>query len=104
MKMQLAMTFALMTLASMASVANDTLDRLGDGNGCHLLMTEKECVDHIATLERLPAGAEREAYLLAHNQLLREREKACACSRNIDMEIRASEVRYRSGKQALLRL
>ncbi len=103
MKMQLTMALALMTLASAASMAQGTPDLIGEENGCHLLMTEKECTTHTTSLARLPIGKEREAYLAAHNQLLREREKACACNRNVDAEILAAEDRYRPGKQAMLR-
>jgi hypothetical protein len=52
----------------------------GAGMVCPPLMTEKECTDHAHTLSRLPPGEEREAYLVAHAKLMREREKACSCS------------------------
>lgn len=103
MKMQLTMAIALMTLASTSSMADDTHVLIGADKDCHLLMTEKECVDHTTKLARLPPGGERDAYLLAHDQLLREREKACPCNRNIDSESRVAEVRYRPGRQAMLR-
>jgi hypothetical protein len=92
---------AMMALACSASMAGDAQRLMGGENGCHLFMTDRECADHIAALARLSPGDERNAYLLAHRQLLREREKACACSRNIDSE-RAAEAR-RSGSQAMLR-
>lgn len=103
MKMRLTMALALMTLTSTASMAGGASDRLVDGNGCPLLMTEKECAVHTTTLARLPPGGARDTYLLAHNQLLREREKACPCSRNMDSEIRSAEIRHHFGRQAVLR-
>lgn len=100
------MGLAMLALASSASVAGETQIRdtqiLKDvGNGCHLLMTDKECADHTKTLARLSPGGERDAYLLVHRQLLREREKACACSRNLELEFRAAEIQ-RPGRQAML--
>ncbi len=76
---------------------------LAQGNGeeahpaCHLLLTEQECADHQATLNRLPAGAARQSYLNAHRQLLREREQSCACFRDASGVIRASRARPLSG-------
>jgi len=47
---------------------------------CPALMTEKECADHAHALSRLSRGGAREAYLVAHAEMMREREKACACA------------------------
>jgi hypothetical protein len=63
--------------------------RAGDGvpsgaNDCPPLMTERECTDYANTLERLQSGVEREAFLLAHARLMREREKACSCARHLE--------------------
>lgn len=44
--------------------------------GCHL-MTEQECSAHLAKLSSLPSGQEREAYLAAHQSLMRERAALC---------------------------
>lgn len=103
MKMRLTMALALMTLTSTASMAGGASDHLGESNGCPLLMTEKECAEHTTTLARLAPGIKRDTYLLTHNQLLRDREKACACSRSMEFKIRSAESRRHYGKQAVLR-
>lgn len=72
--------------------------RAGDGvpsgaNDCPPLMTERECTDYANTLERLQSGVEREAFLLAHARLMREREKACSCARQLETLVRATPSR-----------
>ncbi len=101
MKMPPTLVVVLMTLASTAGMAGGKLDMLGEIDGCHLLMTQKECAAHTRALAQLPLGAQRDAFLLAHRQLMREREKACSCSH--DAEFRMTSSGYQPGKQALLR-
>lgn len=102
MKMLSTLVVALMTLASMAGVASEKLDMIGEIDGCHLLMTQKECAVHTRALARLPLGAERDAFLLAHRQLMREREKACSCVHDANADFHMTSG-YQPGKQALLR-
>jgi len=64
------------------------------GMVCPPLMTEKECTDHAHTLSRLPPGGEREAYLVAHTELMREREKACSCSNYLLAALRSAPVSH----------
>lgn len=99
MKPQSAMMFLAVVLTSTASLAQGKLDRLGDtAPSCHLLMTEKECADFSNTLALLPPGKELEAFLTAHAETIREREKACACNQP------ESAARYFQGRrQAMLR-
>lgn len=92
---------ALMTLASATGMAGEKLDMIGDPDGCHLLMTQKECDAHTRALAQLPVGAQRDAFLLAHRQLMREREKACSCGHIVELRMTSSG--YLPGKQALLR-
>lgn len=47
---------------------------------CHALITEAECRSHQDLLARLPAGAERDAYLRQYAVMLDERVRLCACS------------------------
>lgn len=103
MKMRLTMALGLMAIASMAltskaSMAGDTSGYTGGGQGCHPLMTARECAEHTRTLARLAPGGERDNYLLDHDRLIRDREIACSCSRNV-----SGETRHRIHKQAALR-
>jgi hypothetical protein len=52
---------------------------LPENSGCHL-MTAQECNAHLAKLGSLPVGEEREAYLAAHQALIRERSALCSSS------------------------
>lgn len=101
MNPRLILTMAAIALASTTALAAEKLDRIGETKGCHLLMTQKECEAHIGALSRLAPGAERDAFLLAHHQLMREREKACSC--NHDAEILMTYTGYLPGKQALMK-
>lgn len=106
MNTQLALILGLMLMTATAS-ASEMLPRLGEVNGCHLLMTQKECGEYTATLAGLAPGEARDAYVLAHNQLMREREKACSCNSLMvesESELRSlASRRYQPGRQALLR-
>jgi hypothetical protein len=70
---------------------------------CPPLMTERECTAFINTLASLPAGGERDMFLLAHDRLMREREKACSCGRLQEAGVRASSARHRADAQARIR-
>jgi hypothetical protein len=103
MKMRLKAVLATWALASVTGMAWAEPGNFGEPGGCHPLMTERECADHVATLARLPPGDQREAYARAHQELLLERETACACNRDVAAEMRAATARMGQGKQALLR-
>lgn len=45
---------------------------------CHELLTPQECNGHLEKLARLPAGVERERYLVEFVRTRMERESACA--------------------------
>lgn len=62
--------------------APEPLDWMTGNNGCHVLLTEKECATHRATLLAITSVAQRYAYLDAHGIPLREREAMCSCKRN----------------------
>lgn len=47
---------------------------------CHELLTPQECSSHLEKLALLPAGVEREHYLLEFARTRKERESACACA------------------------
>jgi hypothetical protein len=100
MRIRLMPALALTALASTASLVRAAEVAGGEHANCHALMTKKECVKHASTLARLPAGAERDGYLLAHDRMLRDRETACACSRNVEDEIPAAKAGILARKQA----
>lgn len=60
----------------------EPLEWLAGKDGCHVLLTEKECAAHRATLTALTSIAQRYAYLEAHGIVLRDREVMCSCKRN----------------------
>jgi hypothetical protein len=103
MRMRLMTALAVTALASITSLVQaEEVAGGGDAN-CHALMTKKECVAHAATLTLLPPGAERDGYILAHEQMLRDREASCACSRNIKEETPSAKARIVARKPALPR-
>lgn len=65
------------TLAVPSAASAPDAGTSGQKEGCHTLMTEKECATFVSTLAALPPGAARERFLQAHLQTKREREQAC---------------------------
>lgn len=71
----------VMTPAALAG-SPEPLEWMAGKDGCHVLLTEKECAAHRATLTALTSIAQRYAYLEAHGIVLRDREVMCSCKRN----------------------
>lgn len=53
---------------------------------CRMLMTELECSRHISVLAQLKPGPARERYLADIDAMLRDREAACSCNRQVMAE------------------
>jgi hypothetical protein len=78
-----AMLAALTIMYGTAHAASpEPLDWMAGNDGCHVLLTEKECAAHRQALLAMPSIAQRYAYLEAQGIPLKEREEMCSCKRN----------------------
>jgi len=53
---------------------------------CRMLMTELECSRHTSALAQLEPGPARDRYLAEIDAMLRDREAACSCNRQVMAE------------------
>lgn len=53
---------------------------------CRMLMTDLECSRHKSVLAQLQPGPARERYLADIDAMLRDREAACSCNRQVMAE------------------
>lgn len=58
----------------------EPLDWITGKNGCHVLLTEQECLKHGQTLAAMNSYPLRYAYLASQGIPLRERETLCRCT------------------------
>jgi hypothetical protein len=67
------------TLAGANAKAADTVTWMSGKDGCHALLTERECREHGDTLNSYDSFAKRYAYLAEQGIDMRERESLCNC-------------------------
>ncbi|OYY93227.1 MAG: hypothetical protein B7Y41_12960 [Hydrogenophilales bacterium 28-61-23] len=99
---RLRLVIVLVSLAIPSLAAAETSDAAPESKrasiACHMLMTEAECDQYKTALTRLIPGPERDRYLAEHSVMLKEREAACSCNRNI-----MANTLYPYRRQAMLR-
>lgn len=78
-----AMLAALpMVHANAHAAGTEPLDWMTNADGCHVLLTERECALHRQALATMTSLPQRYAYLAEQGIALQEREAMCSCKRN----------------------